>query len=230
MARRRLREVPVPSQRVHADIPADPLADRVGVAHHEQELRVLEVPDQLPHVQQERRGLGEEHRGGRVARPSLEVPCLAGAGPVVEGRVRKDVDEAPVRAPDHAARRPRVGPAKPSMRWPSRSRFQVARQVASAFCRKVEPLLLGQIPNRWVGTVRAGSWRRRTPGSSAGSCLAGHLPGRRHRGSAIMRCGSASSPAEGPMPARGSNRHTASCCPLRRPSGRGNGSTRRATG
>lgn len=51
----------------------------------------------------------------------------------------------------------RSGPTNPAARRPSYGRFHVNRQVASAFCRKVDPLWVLQITNRWVLTMLARS-------------------------------------------------------------------------
>ena len=49
------------------------------------------------------------------------------------------------------------GPTNPTARRPSYGRFHVNRQVANAFRRKVDPLWVLQITNRWVLTMLARS-------------------------------------------------------------------------
>ena len=51
----------------------------------------------------------------------------------------------------------RSGPTNPAARRPSYGRFHVNRQVASAFRRKLDPLWVLQITNRWVLTMLARS-------------------------------------------------------------------------
>ena len=51
----------------------------------------------------------------------------------------------------------RSGHTNPAARRPSNGRFHVNRQVANAFCRKLDPLWVLQITNRWVLTMLARS-------------------------------------------------------------------------
>ena len=84
--------------------PADSLAHRVRIAHHEQKLRVPEVPRQLVHQQEVVRGLGVEHRRIGTAGEGLEVPGLARPRPVVVARVGQQIDPALLGSPDQSRR------------------------------------------------------------------------------------------------------------------------------
>ena len=96
------------------EAPADPLADRVRVAHHEQEPGVAEMPGELADLEDVLRRFLDEHRCAGVAGAGEEIPCLAGARPVVAARIGEEGDAARLGGPDGelpALRRDRPGVA-----------------------------------------------------------------------------------------------------------------------